>query len=113
MSFLSVNNIKISGVSACVPSNVEEVTDFSLFSEEDFQNFSKTTGVERRRKADSEVCSSDLCLKAADKLIAEVGWNKEDIDCLVFVTQTPDYKLPCHIINFARPAWTARKLFYT
>jgi 3-oxoacyl-[acyl-carrier-protein] synthase-3 len=94
MSFLSIDNIKITGVSACVPKEVEEVKSYSLFSQEDAMNFSKNTGVQRRRKAPFEVCSSDLCLNAAEKLIAELKWNKAEIDCLVFVTQTPDYTLP-------------------
>lgn len=94
MSFLSIGNVKITGVSACVPKEVEEVNSYSLFSQDDALNFSKNTGVQRRRKAPFEVCSSDLCLKAAKKLIEELEWNKSEIDCLVFVTQTPDYTLP-------------------
>jgi len=94
MSFLSVTNVKITGISACVPKEVEEVNSYSLFSLDDAVNFSKNTGVERRRKAPFEVCSSDLCLKAAEKLIEELKWEKSEIECLVFVTQTPDYTLP-------------------
>lgn len=94
MSYISVSNIKISGISACVPADNEEVKDFSLFSEVDAEIFSKTTGVERHRKADENTCSSDLCLKAAEKLIEDLGWYKQDIDFLVFVSQTPDYRLP-------------------
>ena len=94
MSFLTINNVKITGISACVPSDIEDVEEFTLFSIEEAQNFSKATGVERRRVAATDVCSSDLCLKAAEKLIANLNWKKEDIDCLVFVTQTPDYLLP-------------------
>lgn len=94
MSFISVNNVKINGISACVPKEVEEVSSYSLFSISDALNFSKNTGVERRRKAPFNVCSSDLCLKAAEKLIEELKWNKNEIDCLIFVSQTPDYTLP-------------------
>lgn len=94
MSFISIGNVRITGLSACVPKEIEEVSSFSLFSEEDAENFSKTTGVERRRKSSDDVCSSDLCFKAAEKLIEELGWTKNDVDCLVFVSQTPDYKLP-------------------
>jgi len=94
MSFLSVNNVKIKGISACVPSKTIEVKDFELFSEEDAKLFTKTTGVERRRIAEADVCSSDLCIKAAEQLISELEWKKDEIDCIVFVTQTPDYQLP-------------------
>lgn len=94
MSFISLKNIKVSGVSACVPSIIEEVKDFSLFTDSDAESFIKTTGVERRRKADKNVCSSDLCYKAAERSIEDLSWDRKDIDCLVFVSQTPDYKLP-------------------
>lgn len=94
MSFLSIDNVRIAGISACVPQKIEESRNFPLFKETDAENFVKGTGVERRHIADSEVCSSDLCFKAAEKIIADLKWNKEDIDVLVFVTQTPDYILP-------------------
>jgi len=94
MSFLSIGNVKITGISACVPKEVEEVSSFPLFTLVNAESFSKTTGVERRRKAPVEVCSSDLCLKAAEKLIEELHWAKTEIECLVFVSQTPDYTLP-------------------
>ena len=94
MSFLSVDNVRIVGISACVPKEVESVKDFPLFSEDDAESFSKTTGVERHRKVADNICTSDLCLTAAEKLMDELSWEKSDIDCLLFVSQTPDYRLP-------------------
>lgn len=94
MSFLSVDNVRIVGISACVPKEVESVKDFPLFSEADAESFSKTTGVERHRKVADNICTSDLCLTAAEKLMDELSWEKSDIDCLLFVSQTPDYRLP-------------------
>lgn len=94
MSFISIGNVRITGISACVPKKVEEVSAFPLFSWDDALNFSKSTGVERHRKAPADVCSSDLCFKAAEKLIEELKWGKSEIECLVFVSQTPDYTLP-------------------
>jgi 3-oxoacyl-[acyl-carrier-protein] synthase-3 len=94
MAFLQVNNVKISGFSACVPKQVEENANFPMFDSESYKNFVATTGIERKRIAVNDVCTSDLCVAAAEKLIADLNWNKEDIDFLVFVTQTPDYILP-------------------
>lgn len=94
MSFLSIPNTKISGISACVPKNEVDVMDFPLFSGDDAENFSKTTGVKSRRIAASNCCSSDLCLEAANRLIKELNWDKEEIECLVYVTQTPDFQIP-------------------
>ena len=86
--FLLVGNVKITGVSACVPNEVEEVSAYPLFSQNDASNFSKNTGILQRRKAQFGVCSSDLCLRAAEKLVEELNWNKSEIECLIFVTQT-------------------------
>lgn len=93
MAFLDIKHVKITGISACVPKCVEENAElYGKWGE--YDNFLNTTGIERHRKANAETCASDLCRDAAEKLIAELGWNKEDIDALVFVTQTPDYILP-------------------
>jgi 3-oxoacyl-[acyl-carrier-protein] synthase-3 len=94
MSFLSIPNVKITGFSACVPKQRIEVKNFHLFKGEEAENFSKTTGVITRRIASESTTSSDLCFNAAELLIQELGWDKNDIDCLIFVTQTPDYQIP-------------------
>lgn len=52
------------------------------------------TGVERRRMAPLGMCASDLCADAASRLMDDIGWERESIQALVFVTQTPDYILP-------------------
>ena len=70
MAFLKIENIKISGISACVPNTVEENASYPLFDEEGYQNFFATTGIERRRKSSEKICSSDLCISAAEALIS-------------------------------------------
>lgn len=96
MAFLTVNNVEIKGVSACVPERVVENKNYTLLSEEEIEKYIKTTGVERKHSAihDGTICASDLCYKSAEKLIEELGWDKSEIKLLVFVSQTPDYKLP-------------------
>lgn len=93
MAFFKINNVRVCGMSACVPKQVEENADiYSKWG--DFSNFLGTTGIERRHIVPQEVCSSDLCIAAAEKLINELRWEKESIDAIVFVTQTADYILP-------------------
>ena len=58
------------------------------------EQFIATTGVKQQRVASESVTSSDLCFEAAEKLIAELNWEKAEIDALVFVTQSPDYRTP-------------------
>ncbi|MGY4537066.1 3-oxoacyl-[acyl-carrier-protein] synthase-3 [Mucilaginibacter sp. UYNi724] len=94
MAFLHIKNVVIKGVSACVPATVQENTSLTNISAVDMQKLIKTTGVERRHVVNESTCTSDLCFKAAEKLIEELNWDKNDIDGLVFVSQTPDYILP-------------------
>ena len=94
MAFVEVNNIKIKGLTVCVPSNVVENSSYTVVPESERPAFIEAIGIERRRVAPEGVCASDLCQKAAENLISEIGWNKEDIELLVFVSQTPDYRMP-------------------
>ncbi len=52
------------------------------------------TGIHSRHIAAPDECSSDLGVKAAEKLFAEYDVAPESIDYLLFCTQTPDYVLP-------------------
>lgn len=96
MSFLSVNNVTIKGMAACVPKRVEENINYELLSKEEIEKYIQTTGVERRHCAihDGSICTSDLCQKAAEKLLDDLGWDKSEIGLIVFVSQTADYRLP-------------------
>ena len=96
MAILHTKNIKIKGIAACVPSYREDNKTLPLFSNnEEADRFITTTGIEFRHVVkDSGICTSDLCYEAAEKLIAELNWAKDEIDCLIFVSQTPDYLLP-------------------
>lgn len=81
------------GIAACVPPYVEENAGLPILGDH-ADEFIKTTGVERKRICDANICSSDLCFEAAQRLLHALGWEKESVDCLIFVSQTPDYILP-------------------
>ena len=98
MAFLEFKNVRIAGIAAGVPKNVlsnlhPDATD-GISSEYSPEEFVKTTGVKERHVSDN-LCTSDLCYEAAEKLIVDLNWNKSEIEALVFVSQTADYVLPC------------------
>ena len=97
MSFVEFKNVRIAGISAGVPrnisSNLHPSKDDNISSEYLPEDFVKTTGVKERRTS-YYLTTSDLCYAAAERLIADLGWGKNDIEALVFVSQTPDYVLP-------------------
>ena len=97
MAFLEFKNVRIAGMAAGVPKNVSSnlhPTDKDMVSSEySPEDYVKTTGVMERRTS-RKLTTSDLSYGAAEKLIADLGWDKNEIDALVFVSQTPDYILP-------------------
>lgn len=94
MATITVDGISIKGISCCVPARIERNVDIQNQPAEDIQKFIDVTGVEERRIADADVCTSDLCMQAATKALSAVQWEKESIEILVFVSQTADYILP-------------------
>jgi len=57
------------------------------------QIFEKT-GIRERRIAAEDECASDLAVTAAEKLFDSGRLNAEEVDYLLFCTQSPDYFLP-------------------
>lgn len=94
MATFLINDIAIKGISCCVPKNKERNVDLDMLSKEEIQKFIDATGIEERRIATQDICTSDLCCEAAEKLIKDLNWKKEEIEILVFVSQTSDYILP-------------------
>jgi 3-oxoacyl-[acyl-carrier-protein] synthase-3 len=52
------------------------------------------TGIRDRHIAAVNECASDLAVAAAEKLFASGACKPEQIDYLLFCTQSPDYFLP-------------------
>lgn len=94
MAVFSVNNMSIIGMSACVPKHEESNLDYSVLSDQEKKLLIKTTGIQNKRIADDKTTTSDLCFKAATELMKETKCDVEDIQLLIFVSQSPDYFLP-------------------
>ncbi len=92
MAFLKIENVAIKGISACVPPKVEENRDIPFYTQEEAEKVIESTGVERKHiVADSGITASDLCLKACERLLDDLGWERDSIDLICNVTQTSDY----------------------
>ena len=94
MANTEIHNISIKGIAACVPQHIEHNKNNSLFTQEELDKVCETTGVFRRRTAIEGVTTSDFCVAATEKLLEDLNWNRSDIEVLVFVSQTPDYRNP-------------------
>ena len=93
MSYIQHKSVRVVGMAAAVPQETVPNLEINNSKDYDASAFVKATGVEERHRS-VKYTTSDLCLQAAERLIVDFDWNKEDIDGLIFVSQTQDYLLP-------------------
>ena len=74
-----------------VISTADLATEFPDWSVEKIDG---KTGISSRHIAAPDECASDLAVAAAQKLFASGAARPEDIDFVLFCTQSPDYFLP-------------------
>lgn len=94
MAYWNIKNVALRGVTGTVPNNPVKTADLPYFTPEEADTFDATVGIKNRYIAPNDVCASDLCFDAAERLIAGLEWEKESIDVLVFASVTGDYKTP-------------------
>lgn len=95
MAILNYSNVGITAIAACVPRRVIDNYKYTqYFPEEDVKKVVDKIGVYERRFADNNTCASDLCYAAAEKLFADNNIDRSEIDLVVFISQTPDYRMP-------------------
>ncbi len=92
MGFLEIPNVSVVGMSATVPAMVKDNLTDPLVT--DGEKILKNTGIQYRHLANENTCASDLCTQAARDLLNKLQWEPSEVDCLIFVRQTPDYLLP-------------------
>ena len=95
MAILRFSDIGMSGIAAAIPENIINNYEYTLhFPIDQVKQVVDKVGIRERRFADDNTCASDLCFAAANKLFQEMAVDKNEIDLLVFVSQTPDYRMP-------------------
>jgi 3-oxoacyl-[acyl-carrier-protein] synthase-3 len=95
MAKCRIDGVTIRGVVSAVPSRrFDNFKDARGFGEDEIRKVVGLAGVKSRRMAGDAVCSSDLCQAAAETLLGRIGWERDSIDALIMVTQSPDYFLP-------------------
>lgn len=82
------------GVVTAMPEHVQDNADLAAsFGAETMAKIVAATGIERRPVSDAHTVS-DLGAAAAERLLADLGWERDSIGLLIVITQTPDYPLP-------------------
>lgn len=90
-------NKRVSGVLAVLPANertfLEEMKNFNA-PEARSLKLKEVMGYDRHRLVKGEVCVSDLAVFGLEHLFNKGLLNKEDIDALILITQSPDHFMP-------------------
>ncbi|MBP9018155.1 MAG: ketoacyl-ACP synthase III [Paludibacteraceae bacterium] len=95
MAIVSFSGVGIKAMAAAVPANrIDNYAYTQYFPADEVREVVDKIGVYERRFADENTCSSDLCFAAAEKLFADNSIDRSEIDLLVFISQTPDYRMP-------------------
>ncbi len=92
---VKVAGAAISGIVSCLPENHIINSHFHpQFGATAVKDVVKMIGVEGRYWADENITTRDLCSKAGIHLLQKLNWQPDSVDALIFVSQTPDYRLP-------------------
>ena len=93
---MKFSGVGISAIAACVPAQISKNAETlrGLVSETEIEKTVSAIGIREKRIAPVNVCASDLCFAAAEKLLSDNAIARDSIDVLLFLSQTPDYKIP-------------------
>lgn len=95
MALLEFEGVGVTAMAGAVPRHVIKNYEYTqYFPADQVKEVVDKIGIYERRFADEKTCSSDLCFAAAEKLIADNRIDREEIDLLIFISQTPDYRMP-------------------
>jgi len=95
VALVSTGQHRIKAVASCVPERVfDNTTDTKGFESKEIDAVVKMVGIKTRHLAPDTVCSSDLCIAAARRVMTQLNWAPETVDGVIMVTQSPDYFQP-------------------
>jgi 3-oxoacyl-[acyl-carrier-protein] synthase-3 len=100
MALTEITGVAIRGIISVLPAIQldNHQLDFGCTPEEK-EKIIASTGIHRRRVVSASQTALDLAKVAASELLAELNWQDEKPELLIFVTQTPDYMLPGNAIQ--------------
>ena len=99
MALSTLHNVRFAGMASCVPKRiVSNLEDCPPSQRSERERLVRNIGIQTRRLCTEQQCFSDLALIAAEKLLADLHWQREEIGALIVVTQSPDYLYPATAI---------------
>lgn len=90
---VKLSSCSIRHIETMVPSKVVQNIDLD-FEQKLKRKIIRNTGVQQRYVLDENESLLELYKQSAHKTLLTLGWEKESIDGVIVVTQTPEYQLP-------------------
>lgn len=85
----------ISAISHALPATELRYEDLACrFGDKAVSSIMRMSGIRHRRVVRPGQCASDLAAAAAKRLFQQKAIDPQSIDLLLFVSQTPDYRIP-------------------
>jgi 3-oxoacyl-[acyl-carrier-protein] synthase-3 len=99
MAQATIRNVRYAGMASCVPKRVlSNIDDCPPQMRSARERVVRNIGIETRRICSEWQYFSDLAFDATEKLLEELKWERDEIDALIVVTQSPDYPIPATAI---------------
>ena len=99
MALSTLHNVRFAGMASCVPKRIlSNLEDCPPSQRSERERLVRNIGIQTRRICPEWQCFSDLAFVATEKLLADLQWQREDVDALIVVTQSPDYLIPATAI---------------
>src|SRR5690242_16814255 len=94
----SIEGMRLAGIVSAVPDQMAGLAEpIEAFGAEEVEKILSSAGTRRRRMAyrdQPRMCVSDLCAVAAARLLDDLGWERDSVEAIIFISQEPDYRLP-------------------
>jgi 3-oxoacyl-[acyl-carrier-protein] synthase-3 len=99
MAQATLRNVRYAGMTSCVPRRIlSNIDDCPPQLRSARERIIRNIGIETRRICSEWQCFSDLAFDATERLLAALKWERDEIDALIVVTQSPDYLIPATAI---------------
>lgn len=95
MASTKFEQVAVRGVVTAVPGDPIDIRQLGgAFDAGEVEKIAKTVGLAHVHRVDTRTTAGDLCVAAAERLLADLDWPRESVDGIIMVTQTPDHFLP-------------------
>ena len=96
MAFIKNTNLKVKGIVCAIPDQKIDIVEYmrTRADADDVAEKCKAVGTKELYYTKKNQSSGDLGIACGRKLLERLEWDPLSVDGLVFVSQTPDYKIP-------------------